>query len=248
MGKKGDGNGGQPRSVEAAGGAAHGSVAKENAHVRGEKPRKWGSPGSGGGGGAKSGKPLFVKGGGVGAKGKALHGEPRAVTDKANGAGQQPPAGKRRLEKRPAGAGKSWKKNLAGGPPGASPEEERAAAGQGAGPTSNWEALRAQMGDGKGKKKRRAAADADDLAATRANRGPGAVGDERGLTRVLALDCEMVGVGPARKSALAHVVVVNNSGHTVYESYCRPAGKVTDFRTKYSGVTPANLRGAPSFR
>lgn len=68
------------------------------------------------------------------------------------------------------------------------------------------------------------------------------------LTGVLALDCEMVGVGPGgRDSMLASVCIVNDSGNTVYFSYVAPGEKVVDYRTEYSGIRPANLVGAPSF-
>ena len=67
------------------------------------------------------------------------------------------------------------------------------------------------------------------------------------LTRVLALDCEMVGVGPeGSKSALARVVVVNASGHAVLDTHVQPHQAVTDYRTAVSGVRPHHLVGAPS--
>jgi RNA exonuclease 4 len=67
------------------------------------------------------------------------------------------------------------------------------------------------------------------------------------LTRVLALDCEMVGVGPeGSKSALARVVVVNASGHAVLDTHVQPHQEVVDYRTAVSGVRPHHLVGAPS--
>ena len=65
--------------------------------------------------------------------------------------------------------------------------------------------------------------------------------------RVLALDCEMVGVGPdGRRSALAQVVIVDWNGRILLNRYVRPAETVTDFRTHVSGVTSAHLRNAES--
>ena len=64
-------------------------------------------------------------------------------------------------------------------------------------------------------------------------------------TRVLALDCEMVGVGSdGRRSALAQVVIVDWSGRILLNRYVRPAETVTDFRTHVSGVTSAHLKHA----
>lgn len=58
----------------------------------------------------------------------------------------------------------------------------------------------------------------------------------------------MVGVGPnGLRSVLARVCVVNSAGNVLLDRFVRPQHKVTDFRTKYSGVRPANLRDAPPF-
>ncbi|GAA5957514.1 hypothetical protein JCM3765_001165 [Sporobolomyces pararoseus] len=64
----------------------------------------------------------------------------------------------------------------------------------------------------------------------------------------LALDCEMVGVGPSGvESTLARVSIVNYHGHTVLDRFVRPREKVTDYRTWVSGVREEDLRNAPSF-
>ncbi|GAA5899494.1 putative 3'-5' exonuclease [Sporobolomyces salmoneus] len=65
----------------------------------------------------------------------------------------------------------------------------------------------------------------------------------------LALDCEMVGVGPSGvESTLARVSIVNYHGHTVMDRFVRPREKVTDYRTWVSGVREEDLRNAPSFQ
>ena len=67
------------------------------------------------------------------------------------------------------------------------------------------------------------------------------------MTRVLALDCEMVGTGPdGARSALARVVVVNAAGNVVYDSFVRPVAAVTDYRTAVSGIRPHNLQARPA--
>ncbi|XP_049751109.1 RNA exonuclease 4 isoform X1 [Elephas maximus indicus] len=64
-----------------------------------------------------------------------------------------------------------------------------------------------------------------------------------GLTRALALDCEMVGVGPkGEESIAARVSIVNQHGKCVYDKYIRPAEPVTDYRTAVSGIRPENLK------
>eukprot|EP01025_Chloroclados_australasicus_P033276 TRINITY_DN3388_c0_g1_i2.p1 TRINITY_DN3388_c0_g1~~TRINITY_DN3388_c0_g1_i2.p1 ORF type:complete len:487 (-),score=63.00 TRINITY_DN3388_c0_g1_i2:227-1687(-) len=68
------------------------------------------------------------------------------------------------------------------------------------------------------------------------------------LTRVVALDCEMVGVGYlGGQSVVARVSVVNDLGGVLYDAYVQPKMKVTDFRTRYSGIRPSNLREAVTF-
>jgi len=64
----------------------------------------------------------------------------------------------------------------------------------------------------------------------------------------VALDCEMVGVGEAgHDSCLARVSLVDRQGATLYDKYVRPPAKVTDFRTKWSGIRPQDLEGALPF-
>ena len=61
--------------------------------------------------------------------------------------------------------------------------------------------------------------------------------------KYIAIDCEMVGVGPdpANDSALARVSIVNFHGHQLYDSFVLPKEPVTDFRTFVSGITPQLL-------
>ena len=68
------------------------------------------------------------------------------------------------------------------------------------------------------------------------------------LTERLALDCEMVGVGPrGSRSALAQVAIVNEREQPVYVCYVKPTETVTDFRTRFSGVRPFHLKHALPF-
>ncbi|KAJ8906575.1 hypothetical protein NDN08_003068 [Rhodosorus marinus] len=61
-------------------------------------------------------------------------------------------------------------------------------------------------------------------------------------TKALALDCEMVGVGPdGRRNALARIAVVNSKLEAVYHAWVRPSEKVVDYRTQYSGVRPEDV-------
>lgn len=63
--------------------------------------------------------------------------------------------------------------------------------------------------------------------------------------KYLALDCEFVGTGPqGHKLALARALVVNIHGHVIFDEYVRPKERVTDWRTKWSGIQPKDIIGA----
>lgn len=65
--------------------------------------------------------------------------------------------------------------------------------------------------------------------------------------KYVAIDCEMVGVGPdGVDSALARVSLVNYHGEVLLDTYVRPVEKITDYRTAVSGVEAHHLRDAPS--
>lgn len=60
--------------------------------------------------------------------------------------------------------------------------------------------------------------------------------------RYLAIDCEMVGVGPGgQENALARVSIVNYYGTVILDEFVRPKEAVTDYRTFVSGITPKLL-------
>ncbi|RAL12155.1 Nop53-domain-containing protein [Aspergillus homomorphus CBS 101889] len=68
------------------------------------------------------------------------------------------------------------------------------------------------------------------------------------LGKYVAMDCEMVGVGPdpENDSALARVSIVNFNGEQIYDSYVRPKEMVTDWRTHVSGILPKHMVNARS--
>ncbi|KAK3198814.1 hypothetical protein Dsin_022229 [Dipteronia sinensis] len=72
--------------------------------------------------------------------------------------------------------------------------------------------------------------------------------DDCSLTNVVAMDCEMVGVGQGNKSALGRVTLVNKWGNVIYDEFVRPVERVVDFRTNISGIRPRDLRKAKDFR
>jgi RNA exonuclease 4 len=68
------------------------------------------------------------------------------------------------------------------------------------------------------------------------------------LGKYVALDCEMVGVGPdGYDSVLARVSLVDFHGRQVYDSFVRPKEHVTDWRTKITGITPKHMATARDF-
>ncbi|NXL58956.1 REXO4 exonuclease, partial [Chordeiles acutipennis] len=70
-----------------------------------------------------------------------------------------------------------------------------------------------------------------------------------GLTRAVAMDCEMVGVGPkGEDSIVARVSIVNQFGKCIYDKYVKPTEKVTDYRTAVSGIRPENINTGEDFK
>ncbi|MGH0135835.1 UNVERIFIED_CONTAM: hypothetical protein FKN15_029152 [Acipenser sinensis] len=64
-----------------------------------------------------------------------------------------------------------------------------------------------------------------------------------GLTKAVAMDCEMVGVGQSGEdSIVARVSIVNHFGKCIYDKYVKPTEKVTDYRTAVSGIRPKDLK------
>jgi RNA exonuclease 4 len=65
---------------------------------------------------------------------------------------------------------------------------------------------------------------------------------------VVALDCEMVGVGPdGLDSELARVVMIDWNGTVLLDVFCKPRRPVSDFRTYVSGIRAADLEQALDF-
>lgn len=63
-----------------------------------------------------------------------------------------------------------------------------------------------------------------------------------GITRAVAMDCEMVGVGPdGEDSIVARVSLVNQFGKCIYDKYVKPTEEVIDYRTAVSGIRPEDI-------
>lgn len=61
------------------------------------------------------------------------------------------------------------------------------------------------------------------------------------MTKCVAMDCEMVGVGDGKDSIIARVSIVNHYGSPVYDKFVKPRETVTDYRTYVSGIRPEHL-------
>ncbi|SAM00239.1 hypothetical protein [Absidia glauca] len=65
----------------------------------------------------------------------------------------------------------------------------------------------------------------------------------------VAMDCEMVGVGPdGKESALARASLVNYNGAVLLDVFVKPKERVTDYRTFVSGITPELLKTGCTFK
>lgn len=76
---------------------------------------------------------------------------------------------------------------------------------------------------------------------------PGAQKGDAQVGKYVAIDCEMVGVGPEGKtSSLARISLVNFHGQVILDKYVRPAERIVDYRTEYSGIRPHHMKDAVS--
>ncbi|KAI8084661.1 ribonuclease H-like domain-containing protein [Halteromyces radiatus] len=74
-------------------------------------------------------------------------------------------------------------------------------------------------------------------------------GKDAKIGKYVAIDCEMVGVGPeGKESALARVSLVNYNGAVLLDIFVKPQEKVTDYRTAVSGITPELLKNGCTFK
>lgn len=72
--------------------------------------------------------------------------------------------------------------------------------------------------------------------------------EHRPKSNTIALDCEMVGVGPnGKRNMLARVSIVNEYGEVLMDKYVKPTERVIDYRTPFSGITAAHLKKAHNF-
>jgi DNA polymerase III epsilon subunit-like protein len=61
----------------------------------------------------------------------------------------------------------------------------------------------------------------------------------------VALDCEMVGVGDNKDSEIARISAIDYlTGEILIDTLVEPLQRVTDWRTKYSGITKTNITAA----
>jgi len=68
------------------------------------------------------------------------------------------------------------------------------------------------------------------------------------LTPIVAMDCEMVGVGlDASQSSLARCSIVNCQGAVIYDKHVKQIHPVSDYRTHVSGIRPKDLVDGEDF-
>jgi len=71
--------------------------------------------------------------------------------------------------------------------------------------------------------------------------------DSKEITKVIAIDCEMVGIESGKDNMLARVSLVNTHGNCIYDKYVLPSEPVVDYRTHVSGIRPKDLHNGEPF-
>jgi RNA exonuclease 4 len=71
----------------------------------------------------------------------------------------------------------------------------------------------------------------------------------QGVTKIIGIDCEMVGVGEGgQESILARVSLVNQYGQCIYDKFVKPTERVIDYRTHVSGIRPSDIAHGEDFK
>lgn len=66
--------------------------------------------------------------------------------------------------------------------------------------------------------------------------------------KIVAMDCEMVGTGrEGHRSELARCSVLDYDGEVLYDQYIQPCHRVTNYRTRWSGIRKHHLEHAVPF-
>lgn len=68
------------------------------------------------------------------------------------------------------------------------------------------------------------------------------------LTKQIAMDCEMVGIGNGTENMVARVSLVNKYGICIYDKYVKPTETIQDYRSAVSGIYPHHLTDAEEFK
>ncbi|CAI2368396.1 unnamed protein product [Moneuplotes crassus] len=89
--------------------------------------------------------------------------------------------------------------------------------------------------------------DSDESQIAEAVFNPETYSKDEGITSMVAIDCEMVGVNYT-ESGLARISIVNYDGHVLMDTYVKPEGKITNYRSWVSGVYPSDLKYAMGFK
>jgi len=63
-----------------------------------------------------------------------------------------------------------------------------------------------------------------------------------GCKELVALDCEMV-ITAGGRFELARCTVIDQNREKLYDEFCVPRAQITDYNTRYSGITPQMLQG-----
>lgn len=71
--------------------------------------------------------------------------------------------------------------------------------------------------------------------------------NKKKITKYIAIDCEMVGIGDGTESMIARVSIVNRYGYCLYDKYVKPRERVQDYRTAVSGIYPHHLKNGEEF-
>jgi len=66
------------------------------------------------------------------------------------------------------------------------------------------------------------------------------------IGRYVSLDCEKVAIRRRTVEALGRISIVNYYGHVILDTFVKPGAKISDFRTRFSGIRRKDIYGPDS--
>lgn len=115
--------------------------------------------------------------------------------------------------------------------------------------SSNWKKIEKKVNKADAAKKKQYIAPKQSAKYSRTTVHDLVIPGQSEITRIIALDCEMVGAGEGgKRDVLARVSIVNSFGNVLLDEYIVPEETIVDYRTEVSGIRPNHLASGKPYK